>query len=197
MDQPGRVASPARGQLIQGKCFFSCVHSRLRIWSRETGSSVASRVSPLILHALRLNHQSSIINHQSSIIDHLSSIIYHLSSIINRQSSIINHQSSIINHQSSIINLVLTHGLLPPAFRRRHRPSPIVHLFVPSTAIGSVPSFLSGQANAYRWRPLPRVRRHRASSPPQGSLSNRCCKFHVSPWTNFCAPLYSPTNYLL
>ena len=104
MDQPGRVASPARGQLIQGKCFFSCVHSRLRIWSRETGSSVASRVSPLILHALRLNHQSSIINHQSSIINHLSSIIYHLSSIINHQSSIINHQSSIINHQSSIIN---------------------------------------------------------------------------------------------
>ena len=57
-DQPGRVASPARGQLIQGKCFFSCAHSRLRIWSRETGSSVASRVSPLLLHGLRLNHQS-------------------------------------------------------------------------------------------------------------------------------------------
>ena len=34
-------------------------------------------------------------------------------------------------------------------------------------AIGSVPS-LSGHATAYRWRSLPRVRRHRASKP-QGS----------------------------
>ena len=37
----------------------------------------------------------------------------------------------------------------------------------PTCAIGSVPS-LSGHANAYRWRSLPRVRRHRASKP-QGS----------------------------
>ena len=37
----------------------------------------------------------------------------------------------------------------------------------PSYAIGSVPS-LSGHAIAYRWRSLPRVRRHRASEP-QGS----------------------------
>ena len=37
----------------------------------------------------------------------------------------------------------------------------------PPNAIGSVPS-LSGHANAYRWRSLPRVRRHRASKP-QGS----------------------------
>ena len=37
----------------------------------------------------------------------------------------------------------------------------------PSYAIGSVPS-LSGHAIAYRWRSLPRVRRHRASRP-QGS----------------------------
>ena len=35
----------------QGKlCFFPCPRSRLRIWSRETGSAVPSRVSPLILH---------------------------------------------------------------------------------------------------------------------------------------------------
>ena len=38
----------------------------------------------------------------------------------------------------------------------------------PSYAIGSVPS-LSGHAVAYRWRSLPRVRRHRASKP-QGSF---------------------------
>ena len=37
----------------------------------------------------------------------------------------------------------------------------------PPYAIGSVPS-LSGHANAYRWRSLPRVRRDRASKP-QGS----------------------------
>ena len=37
----------------------------------------------------------------------------------------------------------------------------------PPYAIGSVPS-LSGHAIAYRWRLLPRVRRHRASKP-QGS----------------------------
>ena len=44
----------------------------------------------------------------------------------------------------------------------------------PPYAIGSVPS-LSGHANAYRWRSLPRVRRHRASKP-QGSSER------VLPW---------------
>ena len=50
------------------------------------------------------------------------------------------------------------------------------HLFIPPTAIGSVPS-LSGHAIAYRWRrSMPRVRRYRVSSP-QGSSSNGCCLF--------------------
>ena len=44
----------------------------------------------------------------------------------------------------------------------------------PPYVIGSVPS-LSGHANAYRWRSLPRVRRHRASKP-QGSSER------VLPW---------------
>ena len=44
----------------------------------------------------------------------------------------------------------------------------------PPDAIGSVPS-LSGHAIAYRWRSLPRVRRHRASKP-QGSSKR------VLPW---------------
>ena len=44
----------------------------------------------------------------------------------------------------------------------------------PPYAIGSVPS-LSGPAIAYRWRSLPRVRRHRASKP-QGSSER------VLPW---------------
>ena len=38
----------------------------------------------------------------------------------------------------------------------------------PPYAIGSVPS-LSGHAIAYRWRSLPRVRRHRASKPQDSS----------------------------
>ena len=46
---------------------------------------------------------------------------------------------------------------IPPEFRSGE----------PPYAIGSVPS-LSGHAIAYRWRSLPRVRRHRASKP-QGS----------------------------
>ena len=44
----------------------------------------------------------------------------------------------------------------------------------PPYAIGSVPS-VSGHAIAYRWRSLPRVRRHRASKP-QGSSER------VLPW---------------
>ena len=44
----------------------------------------------------------------------------------------------------------------------------------PPYAIGSVPS-LSGHAIAYRWRSLPRARRHRASKP-QGSFER------VLPW---------------
>ena len=34
---------------------FSCLHSLMRIWSRETGSAVPSRVSLLILHILKPN----------------------------------------------------------------------------------------------------------------------------------------------
>ena len=60
------------------------------------------------------------------------------------------------------------------------------------TPSGSVPSS-SGHANAYRWRSLPRVRRHRASSP-QGSSGNGCCLGRSS-WTNSCAPLFSHTHY--
>ena len=47
----------------------------------------------------------------------------------------------------------------------------------PPYAIGSVPS-LSGHAIAYRWRSLPRVRRHRASKP-QGS-SERALPWQVT-----------------
>ena len=49
MHQPGKVATPARGQLI-----FPCLCSRLRFWSRETGSAVPSRIR-LLISILRLN----------------------------------------------------------------------------------------------------------------------------------------------
>ena len=45
-DQPGKVANPARGQLEQGKCIFPRPRSRLRMWSRGTGSAVPPRVKP-------------------------------------------------------------------------------------------------------------------------------------------------------
>ena len=48
MDQPRKVANPARGQLgEQGKIIFPCPRSRLRIWFRKMGSAVPSRVSLL------------------------------------------------------------------------------------------------------------------------------------------------------
>ena len=53
MDQPGKVANPARDQLNRESRYFP-VRSRLRIWSRNTGSAVPSRVS-LLISILRLN----------------------------------------------------------------------------------------------------------------------------------------------
>ena len=47
MDQPGKVANPARGQLPRPR---TC----LRIWSREMGSAVPSRAS-LLISMVRLN----------------------------------------------------------------------------------------------------------------------------------------------
>ena len=115
MDQPGKVANPARGQLNRENDIplSPCVPEKLV--SRDGFSRPVPR-QPLI-SILRLN-------------------------------------------------LVLTYGI-PPEFRGG------VHM-KPPYAIGSVPS-LSGHAIAYRWRSLPRVRRHRASKP-QGSSER------VLPW---------------
>ena len=63
--------------------------------------------------------------------------------------------------------------------------------FKPPFAIGSVPS-LSGHAIAYRWRSLPRVRRHRASKP-QGS-SEGVLPWQVAMDQLICASL-SHTHY--
>ena len=64
---------------------------------------------------------------------------------------------------------MLTYGIHPESRVPRRRP-----FMKPPYAIGSVPSLL-GHAIAYRWRSLPRVRRHRASKP-QGSSKR------VLPW---------------
>ena len=61
----------------------------------------------------------------------------------------------------------------------------------PPYAIGSVPS-LSGHAIAYRWRSLPRVRRHRTSKP-QGS-SERVLPWQATMDQLICASL-SHTHY--
>ena len=53
MDQPGKVANPARGQ-PNGKMNISLFAFAPRYWSRVTGSAVPSRVS-LLISILRLN----------------------------------------------------------------------------------------------------------------------------------------------
>ena len=45
MDQPGKVAKPAYGQLNRENEYIPRPRSRLIIWSRETGSAVPFRVS--------------------------------------------------------------------------------------------------------------------------------------------------------
>ena len=53
MDQPGKLANPSRGQLNRENN-IPCPRACLRIWSRETGSAVPSRVS-LLISILRLD----------------------------------------------------------------------------------------------------------------------------------------------
>ena len=97
--------------------------------------------------------------------------------------------SAVPSHVSLLIsmlrlNLVLTYGV-PPGLRGG------VHLFKPPYAIGLVPS-LSGHAIAYRWRSLPRVRRHKARKP-QGS-SKRVLPWQVTMNQVICDSL-SNTHY--
>ena len=67
------------------------------------------------------------------------------------------------------LNLVLTRGI-PPAFHGG------VHLFTPPSAIGSAPG-ISAHAIACPRRSLPRVCRHRASTPQGSSTRNEFCLF--------------------
>ena len=101
----------------QGKCFFPCPSSRLRIWSREIGSAVPSGVSLLILHTQA--------------------------------------ECGAYSQDSSRFPL--------------RRP-----LIVDTAIRHRVSSAFIRSRNAYRWRSLPRVYRHRASNP-QVSSSIGCC----------------------
>ena len=59
----------------------------------------------------------------------------------------------------------------------------------------SIPEFISGRVITCRWRSLPRVQRHRASSSPQVSSSNKGCYFSgITMDQLLCAPqsLYTP-----
>ena len=55
MDQLTMVANPARSQLHRGKYVSLCPRSRLRIWPRDTGLVVPSRVRLLVIHTRMLN----------------------------------------------------------------------------------------------------------------------------------------------
>ena len=68
---------------------------------------------------------------------------------------------------------------------------PLLYLKLPD-AIESVPS-LSDHAIAHRWHSLPRVRRHRASTPLLIGSSERVLPFCRSPCTNYYTPLF-PTS---
>ena len=130
MDQPGKVANPARGQLNREKKKILSAFTPENLVSRDGFGSPVPR-QPAHLHAQA--------------------------------------ESGAYLRDSSRVP------------RRR----PFIHS-KPPYAIGSVPS-LSGHAIAYRWRSLPRVRRHKASKP-QGS-SERVLAWQVTMDQLICTSL--------
>ena len=61
-DQPGKIANRAHGQLNQGKIRFPRPRSYLRVWSREMGSAVPSRVR-LLISIIRLRVSWHVLYH--------------------------------------------------------------------------------------------------------------------------------------
>ena len=97
----------------------------------------------------------------------------------------------------SLVSLLILHtraesGAYSWDFSRFWRRRPL-YICTANRHIGPVTS-LSGHANAYRWRSLPSVRRHRASSSLQGSPSKRCflSTFQHGP-VNMCLSFLTPT----
>ena len=97
---------------------------------------------------------------------------------------------SSIPSQPAHLHIQADHG----AYLRDSYRVPWRHLFIyfkPLYAIGSVPC-LSGHAIAYRWRSMPRVRRHKASKP-QGS-SERVLPCQVTMY-QLISSSFSHTHY--
>ena len=95
-----------------------------------------------------------------------------------------------VSHQPAYLHAQAEFGAYLRDSSRVPRRRPFIYLKRPN-AIGSVPS-LSGHAIAYRWRSLPRVRRHRVSKP-QGS-SERVLPWQVIMDQLVCASI-SHTHY--
>ena len=130
MDQPGKVANPARGQLNRNNDISSSAFARKNLVSRDGFGSLVPR-QPAHLHT---QAESGAYLRDSSRVPRRRSFIY----------------------------------------------------FKPPHVTGPIPS-LSGHAIAYRWRSLPRVRRHRASKS-QGS-SERVLPWQVTMDQLICASL--------
>ena len=135
MDQPGKVANPAGGQLNRENAYFVSAFATENLVSQDGSGSPVPR-QPAHLHS-----------------------------------------------QAEPGAYLRDSSRVP---RRR----PFIYL-KPPHAIGSVPS-LSRHAVAYRWRSLPRVRRHRASKP-QGS-SEQVLPWRVNMDPFICASLSHTTT---
>ena len=170
---------------------FPCPRSRLRIWSRETGSAVPSRVS-LLISILRLNLVLTYgIPPEFRVGVYLFILTRHTPSGQSRVYRVTQLRTDGVPCRVSAgtgpVNLKLVpnecclgrspwtnfSGAYLRDFSRVSRRCPFF-FFNPPYAIGSIPS-LSGHAIAYRWRSLPSVRRHRASKP-------QACSERVLPW---------------
>ena len=177
-----------------GKSTFPYPRSRQRIWSRETGSAVPSRVSLLILHTPaeisgsfnergegRLENFPVLGGDGTKTVppgDIFDQPPCERSSIQTKFADNVGDRV-VLSPEGAVM-------LTSPGGNRRILPLHlIVERFSPRFLrwrpfIRQPPSgqfrVLSGHATAWRWPSLPRVHRHRASSP-EGSSSNGCCLF--------------------
>ena len=170
---------------------FPCPRSRLRIWSRETGSAVPSRVS-LLISILRLNLVLTYgIPPEFRVGVYLFILTRHTPSGQSRVYRVTQLRTDGVPCRVSAgtgpVNLKLVPNecclgrspwiIFSGAYLRNPSRGPRRRPFIyfnPPYAIGSVPS-LSGHVFAYRWRSLPSVRRHRARKP-------QACSKRVLPW---------------
>ena len=164
MDQPSKVANPARGQLNRENEYFPVPFARENLFSRDGFSR------PVSCQPAHSPHSGWIWCLLPGFLPISTAASIYLFIIIPVQLT-----TSRIGNLTRLIHTLLCDD----------------HTYIQPDVIGSVPS-LSGHAIACRWRSLPRVRRHRASSP-QDISSNGCCLcyYHHGP-INVC--LSFPTH---